>query len=217
MVHLCTVANSRTASPNHFISLKTTPPCPAGSKAWRSSSRSVAYGLRKETFSPSARVFVAPLVALTAAAGAFFFCSQISSLKRPSFKSWSSLVGTSAISIQNTIVNLILSNNIGGRQSFISIWQGVWQHLMRWRGRSSKASMTSPSFTSNGESCTFFSDFHLLILLFRSSSYANRSTRYISAYHARLSGSQAVWVNRKYHSHRTLPPEIIVEVKRSII
>ncbi|KAI0280561.1 hypothetical protein BC826DRAFT_924333 [Russula brevipes] len=47
--------------------------------------------------------------------------------------------------------------------------------------------------------------------------YANRSARFISAYHAGLSGSQAVWANRKYHSHRTLPPEIIAEVRRSVM
>ncbi|KAI0266630.1 hypothetical protein BGY98DRAFT_1069572 [Russula aff. rugulosa BPL654] len=46
--------------------------------------------------------------------------------------------------------------------------------------------------------------------------YANRSARFISAYHSGLSGSQAVWANRKYHSHRILPPEIIAEVKRSV-
>ncbi|KAI0286505.1 hypothetical protein BC826DRAFT_917758, partial [Russula brevipes] len=47
--------------------------------------------------------------------------------------------------------------------------------------------------------------------------YANQSARFISAYHAGLSGSQAVWANRKYHSHRTLPPEIIAEVRRSVM
>jgi hypothetical protein len=49
------------------------------------------------------------------------------------------------------------------------------------------------------------------------SSYANWSAHFISAYQAGLSGSQAIWANRKYHSHRTLPPDIIAEVKRSVV
>ena len=49
------------------------------------------------------------------------------------------------------------------------------------------------------------------------SSFANRSARFISAYDAGLTGSQAMWANRKYHSHRSLPPDIVAEVKRSII
>jgi hypothetical protein len=213
MVHACAAAHSQTASPNHFISLKTTPPCPAGSKAWRSSFGSVVCGPR-ETFSPSARVFVAPLAVLTAVAGAFSFRSLISCLKSPSFKSWLSLVVTCAISTQNTIVNSILSNNIGGRQSSVSAWQGAQQPSRRWRRWSPDASMTSPSFTFGGESSAFdsYRPHHVFF-----SSYANRSARFISAYHAGLSGSQAVWANRKYHSHRTLPPEIIAEVKRSVV
>ncbi|KAI0284112.1 hypothetical protein BC826DRAFT_920004, partial [Russula brevipes] len=46
---------------------------------------------------------------------------------------------------------------------------------------------------------------------------ANRLARFISAYHAGLSGSQAMWANKKYHSHRSLPPDIIAEVKRSVL
>ena len=49
-------------------------------------SGSVVCGPREETFSPSV-LLAAPLTALTAVAGVFSFCSQISSLKSPSFKS----------------------------------------------------------------------------------------------------------------------------------
>ena len=38
-----------------------------------------------------------------------------------------------------------------------SVWQGARQQLMRWRGRSSNPSMTSPSFTFDGKSSVFYS------------------------------------------------------------
>jgi hypothetical protein len=50
-------------------------------------------------------------------------------------------------------------------------------------------------------------------MLFR---YANRSARFIAAYQEGLSGSQAAWVNKKYHGHRTLPPEMVAAVKNGI-
>jgi hypothetical protein len=34
--------------------------------------------------------------------------------------------------------------------------------------------------------------------------YANRSAWFIHAYGEGLTGAQAAWANRKYHSHRTL-------------
>jgi hypothetical protein len=154
MDHACATAHTQMASHTYFISQKTTPPCPAGSRAWRPLFGSVVCGPRK-TFSPSARVFTAPLAGLTAVAGAFFFPSPISSLKSPSFKSWLSLADTYAISIPNITVNSTLSNNIGGRQSSVSVWLGARRQSTRWRGRSSNVSMTSPSFTFGGESSTF--------------------------------------------------------------
>ncbi|KAI0265290.1 hypothetical protein BC834DRAFT_988786 [Gloeopeniophorella convolvens] len=39
--------------------------------------------------------------------------------------------------------------------------------------------------------------------------YANRAARFISLYREGLTGAQAAWANRKYHGHRTLPPEYI--------
>ncbi|KAL1745131.1 hypothetical protein HDZ31DRAFT_37083, partial [Schizophyllum fasciatum] len=47
--------------------------------------------------------------------------------------------------------------------------------------------------------------------------YANRSKRYIHAYEEGLTGAQAAWANRRYHSHRTLPPQIVAEVKASVV
>ncbi|KAJ6631350.1 hypothetical protein B0H10DRAFT_1772955, partial [Mycena sp. CBHHK59/15] len=36
--------------------------------------------------------------------------------------------------------------------------------------------------------------------------FANRSARFVSAYDQGLSGSEAAWINKDYHGHRTLPP-----------
>lgn len=44
-------------------------------------------------------------------------------------------------------------------------------------------------------------------------SYANRSSRFISAYGQGLTGSESVWATRKYHGHRTLPPNIAAKVQ----
>ena len=153
MVHACAVACSQMASHMYFISQKTTPPCPAGSRAWRLSFRSAVCGLSEtRMFLPSAQVFAAPLAARTAIAGGFSFHSPISCLKSPSFKSWSSLVATCATFTPNTTVNSISSSSIGVLQSFVFGWQGVWQQLRRWRGRSSNPWMMSPSLIFSGES-----------------------------------------------------------------
>jgi hypothetical protein len=143
------------ASLNYFISLKTTPPCLVGSKAWRSSFGSAVCGPARATFSPSARVFVAPLAAPTVVAGEFFFHSPTLCLKSPSFKSWLSLAVTCANSTQNITVNVISSNSIGERQSSGSAWQGAQRRSVKWKGRSSNVLMTSLSFTFGGESSAF--------------------------------------------------------------
>jgi hypothetical protein len=106
------------ANLNHYIFLKTTPPCLAGSRAWRLSSGSTACGLREtQIFLLNAWVFVVPLATLTAAAGAFFSYSPISYLKNDSFKSWSSLAATCATSTQNFTANSTLSNNTRGSEA----------------------------------------------------------------------------------------------------
>jgi hypothetical protein len=47
-------------------------------------------------------------------------------------------------------------------------------------------------------------------------SYANRSFRFIDAYAQGLNGSQAAWANRRYHGHRTLPPEMAIKARGAI-
>jgi hypothetical protein len=48
----------------------------------------------------------------------------------------------------------------------------------------------------------------VLYLLINLISYANRAARFISSYGQGLTGPEAAWANRKYHDHRTLPPEM---------
>ena len=57
--------------------------------------------------------------------------------------------------------------------------------------------------------------FKLLFLSYLSSiSYANRAARFISAYGQGLTGPEAAWANRKYHGHRTLPPDMALKLKK---
>ncbi len=71
--------------------------------------------------------------------------------------------------------------------------------------------------TFGGESLHIFLFIIPIFLITILSSYTNQSAHFISTYHASLSGSQAMWTNQKYHGHYTLPPEIIGEVKHSIV
>ncbi len=42
--------------------------------------------------------------------------------------------------------------------------------------------------------------------------FATRSERFIDAYARGLEGPKAVWAARKYHGHRSLPPQYIVDI-----
>ncbi|THV00987.1 hypothetical protein K435DRAFT_656209 [Dendrothele bispora CBS 962.96] len=46
--------------------------------------------------------------------------------------------------------------------------------------------------------------------------FSNRARRYIHAYIEGLDGPQAAWANRRYHGHRTLPPEMVRAAKEAI-
>ncbi|KAF8813518.1 hypothetical protein BYT27DRAFT_7131655, partial [Phlegmacium glaucopus] len=45
--------------------------------------------------------------------------------------------------------------------------------------------------------------------------YANCSARFINSYAQGLSGPEASWASKEYHGHRTLPAEIVAELKES--
>jgi hypothetical protein len=149
-----------------------------------------------------------------AVADDFFFCSPTSWIKNPSCKSSLSAVITYVTSTRNTIASSTSLSSTGELRSYAFGWQGERQQLKRWKGRLLHVLMTCPCFRSSGES---------LLQDNRNSSqfpdmirYANRSARFISAYGEGLSGAQAGWANRKYHSHRTLPPEMVADIKKSI-
>lgn len=44
-------------------------------------------------------------------------------------------------------------------------------------------------------------------------SYANRAARFVDSYSHGLTGGQAAWANRRYHGHRTLPPDVLAKVR----
>jgi hypothetical protein len=46
--------------------------------------------------------------------------------------------------------------------------------------------------------------------------FANRAAHFVTAYREGLSGAQAAWANKKYHGHRTLPPQHILEARDTI-
>ena len=43
--------------------------------------------------------------------------------------------------------------------------------------------------------------------------YANHAVRFINTYSQGASGPEAVWANRRYHRHRTLPPDVLAKLK----
>ena len=43
--------------------------------------------------------------------------------------------------------------------------------------------------------------------------YANRSTHFMDAYRKGLTGTQAIWANRKYYGHRVLSENILAKLE----
>jgi hypothetical protein len=58
----------------------------------------------------------------------------------------------------------------------------------------------------------FLSCLHLILF----SRFANRSASFITAYREGLSGAQASWANKRYHSHHTLPPQCILNARNTV-
>ncbi|THU83623.1 hypothetical protein K435DRAFT_689210 [Dendrothele bispora CBS 962.96] len=58
--------------------------------------------------------------------------------------------------------------------------------------------------------------FHFILLSICICRYANRSARFIHAYSEGLDGPQAAWANRRYHGHRTLPPEMLRKAMEAV-
>lgn len=46
--------------------------------------------------------------------------------------------------------------------------------------------------------------------------FANRAARFMDAYEKGLSAKQVAWASKKYRGHRTLPPELVAEIRKSV-
>ena len=213
VVHPCAMASSRRrVSHNHFIFLSITPPCPGGSRAWNKSSGSAVSG-RSVAFPVSALVSDAQMDRWIAAATGSCSTNPTSRFRSPNLKSWLSHAGTYATSIQNTIVNSTSSSNTGGQQNFGFVLLVMQGPSLRWRKKSLLALMMSRYSTSDGQFLSLlFSSVMSDTVAYR---YANRSARFIHSYGEGLTGAQAAWANRKYHGHRTLPPEMVTQLKQA--
>ena len=64
--------------------------------------------------------------------------------------------------------------------------------------------------------CFSYSD-HCFLTSYCIYRYADCSAWFVHAYGEGLTGPQAAWANKKYHGHRTLPPDMIREIKDSIL
>jgi hypothetical protein len=133
--HACDTASFRMATRSYFTSQMIILPCRAGSRGWNKSSRSAAYG-RLRGSSRSVQIFAAPLDALTAAVGGFFFYSPTLPVTSLNFKNSSSPEATSATSTRSIIVNSISSSNTGARPNFDSVPWSARRPLIRWKSSS---------------------------------------------------------------------------------
>ena len=61
-----------------------------------------------------------------------------------------------------------------------------------------------------------FCHFLLYFPISPSHRFANWAARFVAVYRNRLSGAQAAWANKKYHRHRTLPPQGILKAKDAV-
>ena len=98
--------------------------------------------------------------------------------------------------------------------NFASIQQEEQQPLMTWKRRYWLAWITFLLTRFIGVHRFFFLSSLHSYCVYR---YANRSARFIHAYGEGLTGAQAAWANKRYHSHCTLTPDMIREVKNSIL
>ena len=198
---------------SHFTFLMTTPPCQGDLKEWSRLSRSMVFG-QKLVCLLSALGPNAPLTGIIAAAEPFSLTSLTLFLRSQNFKSLLRSVVTSVTFTPNTTVNWTLLNSTGVLPNFAFVQQEEQQPLMTWRRRYWLVWITFPLNRFVGVHRFFLLSSLHSYCVYR---YANRSARFIHAYGEGLTGAQAAWANKRYHSHRTLPPDMIREVKNSIL
>lgn len=133
--------------------------------------------------------------------------SKITLRQRTKAQKWT---GNSTWSI---MANWILSSNTGERQLFsLSIQpENVWQ----WAEKCCGLFRWCPTLTDPKAITCFIKAHNISHPL--PSRYANRSRSafFISVYSQGLSRAEVAWANRKDHSHRVLPPSMVLAVRQS--
>ena len=163
---------------------------------------------------PNVLISSAPLGALTVAAATSFSLRLTLLGRNLNLRNLLRCMATCATSIPNTTVSSTSLSSIGVLQRHNFVKQVVQRQLERWSKLLSNALTVSCCSKSGGMSLLSLLSMLLLCSCW-SSRFANRSARFISAYREGLSGAQAAWANKRYHGHRTLPPEMIAAARAS--
>ena len=59
-----------------------------------------------------------------------------------------------------------------------------------------------------------YQSYKMIILTDLGLRFANCSAIFISAYAQSLDSAEALWANKKYHRHHSLPPQMVCDVKK---
>lgn len=191
------------------ISQMTILQCLGGLREWKTSFTSGVCG-QKMSSMPNAKVSSVYPAVWTVAVGICYSHSQTSLLKNPSSKNTLHHTATFATSIWSSTVNWILSNSIGALWNSIIAQARRLRIWMQWKKMCLHVLMLYHCFTFVG-GCFYPIYPHVLgLFCFR---FANQSGRFMSVYVQGLSGAEAVWANHRYHSHCTLPPNMVQKAK----
>ena len=191
----------------------TTPPCQGGLKKWSRLSGSVVFG-QKMVCLLSAQALNALQTGITAAAELSFLTNLILFLRSQNFRSLLRSVVISVTFTPNTTVNWTSLNSTEVLPNFAFVQQEEQQPLMTWKRRYWFVWIIFPLNRFIGVHKFFLFSLLHSYYVYR---YANRSARFIHAYGEGLTDAQAAWANKRYHSHCTLPPDMIREVKNSVL
>ena len=184
--------------------------CPTGSKGWKQSSEREVYGQLLDS-KPSAKASNVYQATPNAAAANCYSTSPTSWLRSrihhftrshmwyiypKTTASWT-LLRCTGVQLNTTIAQ-------NQRLPISMLWRQMFLHAL----------MMSHYCKSNSKHETLL--FSLLLADRHSYRYANHSSQFISAYIQGLSGADAAWVNKKYHRHRTLPPDMVKVAKNHV-
>ena len=221
VVHACMMVNYPLENLSHFIFPMTTPPWPAGSRAWKKAFVNMGCGQKQAQDCMLSARQSAPLAAQTAAADGSSSFNQISLVSAHSSRSLSSSMVTCATFIPSTIASSISLSSTGVQQRLNTASFPEPRQFKKWRALSRNALTMSPFFTFDGPFSFSFCSFFILFIMSHQSChhsfrFANQAAHFVAAYRGGLSGAQAAWANKKYHGHQMLPPQGILEAKGAV-